>query len=135
MRNIFNYMYMYFMKLDHKTITTISQNDNLHFIGIFDESTNMWYNAWALYTYNKEYRYYKKSRDLLKYSINMDIDTNNIDHINIILRSILINSKTYITEKDIQIDIILSIITYLLKAKSYSIIKKHNLNYYVVEID
>ena len=65
----------------------------------------------------------------------MDIDTRNLDRNNIIVRSILINSKIYIdnNEKDLQLNIIVGVISYLLKAKSYGIIKKNQLNYYIIE--
>lgn len=125
---------MYYLKLDRKLITKISAGDNLHIIGIFDNTTNTWYNAWAIHSNIKQYKYYKKSRDLLKYSLNIDIDMTSIGYNNnIILRSILLNSKIYITEKELQIEIILSIITYLLKANSYSILKKDSLDYYIIE--
>lgn len=133
MINTLNIMYTNFKNLNYKNIIRINPEDNLHIIGVFDETDNIWYNGWCIFINRENYRYWKKSRDLLKYSINMDIDMNYLNNINIILRSILINSKIYLTDKDLQIDVILSIITYLLKAKSYSILKKYNLTYYIIE--
>ena len=125
MSNVLNYMYIYYTKLEKKKFEILEINKNLNFIGVYDESTNIWIHAWAIYTYIEQYNFYKKSRDLLKYAINMDIDTRNLDRNNIIVRSILINSKIYIdnNEKDLQLNIIVGVISYLLKAKSYDIIE------------
>ena len=134
MKNILNIMYINYKKLIIKNITEIKPNDNLHIIGVYDTIDNIWYNGWSIFVCRSNLRYWNKSRELLKYAINLDVDMNYSNSIAIIIRSILINSKLLLSEPEIQIDIILSIITYLLKANSYSIVKKYNLLYYIIEV-
>lgn len=136
MKNIINTMYLKFLSLPYIKVNfdQISVDNNFQYIGIFDDSSNIWYNAWSIYTDKKIIHSYKSSRDLLKYAINLDIDLNNYNSdIIVILRSILINSKIFLTNKNIQIELLLAIITYYINSKSYSVIKSNNLFYYIVE--
>ena len=106
-------------------------DDNYHIIGIYDKKNKIWYNAWGLYTEYKnqiEYNKYKKSKDLLIYALKLEKDNNSItDTEKMLLRYILVNAKIYITEKRTQLDIIISTIAYLIKAKKYDYISNNNL--------
>ena len=69
-----------------------------------------------------------KSKDLLIYALNLEKDNNSItDTEKMLLRYILVNAKIYITEKRTQLDIIISTIAYLIKAKKYDYISNNNL--------
>jgi len=51
-----------------------------------------------------------------------------------LIKSILVNSKFYVNEKKTQLNVILAIIAYLIKAKSYSIAKEGNNIIYIMEV-
>jgi hypothetical protein len=77
---------------------------------------------------------YKKSKDLLLYALNIPRDMHGVkDSEKLIIMSILINSKFYVSERKTQLDIILAIITYLTKSKNYYYIPKDDLRFYIIE--
>jgi hypothetical protein len=128
--------YIHFIKLSKLDITTpYNKTDDIHIIGFFDISQHMWYHAWAMTLSIHKESYYKKSKELLKYALDMDINKNGISVSEIpIIKSMLVNSKFYISEKRTQLDIIIALITYLLKAKRYYIEKDNNFVIYYIEI-
>lgn len=86
-------------------------------IGMYDNKLKIWFNGWAtlLNIQNKDMdpKRFKlnTSKDLLLYGLNIDIIDNSM--IKSIVRYVLTSSKIYINDKNIQLDIILSIIIYL----------------------
>ena len=122
MNNNYLYIaYINYINLEKKNTsnTNNEENDILKYsiIGYYDKKTNIWYNAWSIYD-NLYYDQYKLSKKLLIYALDIEKNLSNIDsYIKIIIRYILTSSKIYITEQ-IQLEIILSIITYFSKAKN-----------------
>jgi hypothetical protein len=132
MNNILYNSYIYFTKIKINNNKNNLELEKYNIIGIFDNSLNIWYNGWAIYDIkNKDV--YKKSKELLLYGINIERDLNgklNIEKA--IIKSILVNSKFYINDKDIQIKIIISLIAYLIKAKTYMILNVGSLEMYIM---
>jgi len=132
--NIFYNAYIYFTKLKIYRHSNQIQLEKTNIIGMFDKSTNIWYNGWAIYD-NDNSEKYKKSKELLLYALNIERDM----HIkNIIekamIKSILINSKFYICEKKLQLNLIVALISYFIKAKSYGIFKSGSIYIYTMEV-
>ena len=134
MSSILYNAYIYFAKLKFKTIANEVKPENLNIIGIFDEELNIWYNGWSIYDPD-HYEKYKLSKELLIYGLNIERDMGRSDIEKAIIKSILVNSKFYIAEKQIQLNVILSLITYFIKPKNYSYIKTGSLLIYVVELN
>jgi hypothetical protein len=131
--NIFYNAYIYFTKLKNYQPNQIYL-EKTNIIGFYDSSKNIWYNGWAIYD-NENTEKYKKSKELLLYAINIERDL----HIkNIIektmIKSILINSKFYINEEELQLNIIVALIAYFIKAKSYGIFKSESIYIYTMEV-
>ena len=132
MSNFFYNAYLNFLKLDHITDYDVTTNNNIQIIGYYDMEKNLWFNAWAIYLEptkenksNNIYKY-KKSKDLLLWALNIENDLNGISPIEKnIIKTIICSSKLYITdcfkvsdpEDSIQLEILLSVICYLIKAK------------------
>ena len=135
--NIFYNAYINFMRLKYKgrIDVNLTLGSNCHIIGIYDKSQNIWYNAWSLTGFpTSSNDLYKKSKDLLLYALNIPKDMHGVkESEKLIIMSILINSKFYISERKTQLDMILAIITYLTKAKNYYYIPKDDLRFYIVE--
>lgn len=100
-------------------------SDNGHLFGIYDKENKIWYHAWGLnyiILYDIKYinnRFFEKSKKLLLWALDMDISyTNDFEDIcyNSIVKNLITQSK-YIIENDYQLDIIVSLITYLLKCE------------------
>lgn len=124
--NILFSAYINYLKLEQ-----ISDGNPSQFIGAFDKYNKIWYNGWAIYDPN-HFQKYAKSRELLQYGINIDKYIHKPLEEKAIIRSILLNSKFYITEKKTQLDLILAIITYLTKANRIFKIKNGNLFFYCI---
>lgn len=93
-------------------------NENYQIIGLYDITNKIWYQGWAIFNNDKNNYYrYNKSKDLLKYALNIDRDFPISNNEKIIVRTMLINSKINIID-DLQRDIILSVITFLIHAKN-----------------
>lgn len=124
MNNSFFYnAYVYFTKLNK--VDAIN-NDTTQIVGYFDEEQSIWYNAWSMSDIDEDSKKYAKSKELLMYGLNINNDMKSISGADrIIIRSMLTNSKFYITERLTQFDIMLATICYLLKATAYLIIKKN----------
>jgi len=105
-----------------------------HLIGIFDKKLKIWYNAWSINNYNikdKNYNNYNNSlsKELLKYAIDAEIHTID-DVIRNIIKSIICNSKIYITEYKTQLELIIAIFLYFTKKKLFIIEKQNNLFFF-----
>ena len=105
-----------------------------HLIGIFDKKLKIWYNAWSINNYyikDNNYKNYNNylSKELLKWSID---DENHIinDVIRNIIKSIICNSKIYITEYKTQLELIIAIFLYFTKKKIFIIEKQNNLFFF-----
>ena len=150
MSNILYNAYIYFMKLNHhslnyKDIKTKNTNINVtqtklkvdNIIGMYDTKLHIWYNGWAIY--DSEFgqtNKYKLSKDLLLYGLNIQRDMRlKSEAEKALIKSILVNSKFYITEKKTQLYVILALIMYLTKAKNYLILKEGSIIIYAVEIN
>jgi hypothetical protein len=123
------------LKYKGRTNTDLTLGPNYHIIGVYDKEQKIWYNAWSLIGYPiNSFDLYKKSKDLLLYALNIPKDMHGVkDSEKLIIMSILINSKFYITERRTQLDVVLAIITYLTKAKNYYYIPKDDLRFYIIE--
>ena len=120
MNNNYLYIaYMNYIEIYDKSVDSFDKDDDnkkLQIIGYYDKKTNIWYNAWSFYD-PINFNQYKKSKELLNYAINIDNNLPGVESgIKMIIKYILTNSKIYI-EENIQLEIILSIIVYFLKAK------------------
>jgi hypothetical protein len=111
-------------KFDNNSVSNIYKFK--HLIGIYDNSLNIWYNAWGLN--NLDTNEIKLSKNLLKYLIDDDNIKKNInDHI---VKSFMFNTKIYITEEKTQLHFILAIFLYYTKIYNYEFKKIDNLIYY-----
>jgi hypothetical protein len=145
MSNFFYNAYLNYLKLDTFIITENNLNTNIQIIGYYDIEKKLWFNAWAIYNhtpkYNKSNDLHKRSKDLLTWALNLENDLNGILYTDkTIIRTIICSSKLYITDnfetsnanygiqaKDsIQLEILLSVICYLTKAKKYTWGYKNN---------
>jgi hypothetical protein len=124
--NILFTAYINYLKLEQ-----VNDGKPSQFIGAFDKRNKIWYNGWGIYDPNN-FQKYTKSRELLEYGINIDKYIHKSLEEKAIIRSILLNSKFYITEKKTQLDLILSIITYFTKAKRIYKIKNDDLFFYCI---
>jgi len=89
---------------------------NYEVLGLFDNNTNVWLWSWLIPYFNVEL--VKLSRELLNYGLKLDPSTN-ID-LHYYLKIQFLNSRITINN-DIELDIHLAIISYLMKNK-YSFI-------------
>jgi hypothetical protein len=138
MTSILYNSYIYYNKLFNKAKKlNLFIDETYHIIGVHDINKKLWFNAWALTEFNENKRKQMiKSKELLNYALNIENDIsstyNNIEKI--IIKTILINSKFYINEKETQLDVILSVICYLTKATDIRYIKSSNISIYYIKI-
>lgn len=153
--NFFYNAYIYFIKLKYNSINvefrnfnlnnndnndnfyTLLKNEYYQIIGIYDKRTKIWLNAWALINYdNNIEQNLNKIKELLKYILNFEKDMKSITNQfeKTLIKSILINPKIYIYEYKTQLDIVLSIICYLLKAKSIFYKLNNDIIVYIIKI-
>jgi hypothetical protein len=144
--NIFYNAYKYYINLKNDNLEISSNNRQV--IGFFDNKFKIWYNAWSMTTvpeyiieFSKKKNIeldkdlYRVSNELLKYGLNIHKDLQSVEpDRRYLIKTILINSKFYINEKKTQLDIILAIIAYLIKAKKVYYINDSNVFIYIVEI-
>jgi hypothetical protein len=126
--NIFLSAYLNFLKLS-------KANDDRPYqiIGIFDDNNKLWYNGWAIYDPDHS-GLYAKSRELLQYGLEIHKHIQKTNEEKAIIRSILVNSKFFISEKKIQLDLIVAIITYFTKTRCYNILKNDKLYIYCIYV-
>ena len=134
MSNILYNSYIYFMKLKDATDDINKmKTEKVNFIGVYDENQQIWYNGWTICDI-EHYDKYKLSKELLIYGLNIERDMGKSHVEKAIIKSILVNSKFYISNKNLQLNVIVALISYLVKAKSYSIFKVGSLSIYSIEI-
>jgi hypothetical protein len=86
-------------------------------IGLYDTSNKIWYYGWTIFNNDKKNYYrYNKSKELIKYALDIERDLPVSINEKQIIRSILINSKINIID-DLQLQIIIALATYILRAK------------------
>lgn len=108
------------------SLSTTEYSD--HLIGVFDNSLQIWYNAWGLHNYNNTE--IKLSKDLFKYLLDNDLyNKTNININDSIIKSLIFNSKIYITEQ-LQLNLIIAIFLFYTKIKIYKFKVINNLIYY-----
>ena len=135
MSNILYNAYIYFMKLKRSNVTTEIKMEKVNIIGMFDTTLKIWYNGWAIYDPDHGDKY-KLSKDLLIYGLNIERDMfAKSDVEKAMIKSMLVNSKFYINEKKTQLNVILALITYFLKAKSYSVVSMGSIWIYLIEVN
>ena len=128
MSNFFYNAYLNYLKLEPVRPDNIDDIQNIQIIGYYDTEKNLWFNAWAIYHEDRKESYkYKKSKDLLTWALNLENDLNGISSTDkTIIKTIICSSKLYITDsfenpkdpkESIQLEILLSVICYLTKAK------------------
>jgi hypothetical protein len=93
-------------------------NDQILGCYYYDTNTYMW--GWLLPFLNLSET--KISRELLNYGLSLDPISNNVNHF--FLKSLLVNSRIYVNN-DFELDLLLSISSYLLKNKIDFIYPKH----------
>ena len=140
MNNFLYNAYINFYKLPttSNVFSETSQNnlESSQMIGIFDNNKKIWFHAWSMYDIKININRYKSSRLLLDYAINIDKNMSISEEYKILVRSMLVNSKFYITEKKTQLYLLLAVILYLIGAKKwgmYAIDK--NIYYFVAVLD
>jgi hypothetical protein len=129
-------MYSNFLKLNN-TLEFNINNPNQHIIGYYTSNNKIWYNAWSI-TSKKKIANYKKSKELLLYGLDIDIHLQKMNYNELhiyIIKYVLINSKLYIDDGKIQIEFILSIILFFIKARKYGIYKKNNVSIFFIELN
>lgn len=104
--------------VDSKNENNIKLKSTYEVLGIFDNQTKVWIWAWLLpyLTYNETII----SRKLLDYGLKLEPDSNTNDHFYI--KSQLLNSRILI-EDDIELDIHLALVSYLVKELYLFVIK------------
>ncbi len=107
---------------------------NYQIIGYYDTTLKLWYNGWGLYVNKEVSDWYKKSKELLAYSIDIDKHQSMTNIEKVIIRYILTNTKLYISEKKTQLYLILAILIYLSKAKRYGYSRENDILTYAIEI-
>jgi hypothetical protein len=143
--NFFYNAYLNYLKLQSSDDYDIKDKLNTQRIGYFDTDTNIWYNGWTIYSLNIDKNdIHKKSKELLMYALNLENNLTSYSKIEkMIIKSTICNSKIYITDylkndknilisNSLQLEIILSVICYLTKAKK--IIHYFNNNIFIFEI-
>ena len=141
--NFFYNAYLNYFKLES------SYEDNLKIqqtIGYYDIEKSIWFNAWSIYNLESEkIDIHKKSKELLVYGLNIenDLNSNSITD-KMMIKSIICSSKIYITDgknikkkninTSIELQIILSVICYLTKAKKIAHFIKDNIIIFTIEI-
>jgi hypothetical protein len=126
-----NYFYKNNSKIINNSIIDKNNNDisvEYHLIGIYDKSLKIWYNAWALNNFNS--KEIKISKLLLDHLLNSDIEYNIKKNSLLIIKSIMCNSKIYITEYKTQLELILAIFIYYTRNDFIHNVKSGNLYYY-----
>jgi len=103
------------------------QKKEVHLIGIFDKSLKIWYNSWSLNNYSG-IGSTNLAKELLIYFIKSEANINNNIIWNII-KSIVCNSKIYITENKTQLQLIIAIYLYFTKKDMFRLQKLDNLFY------
>jgi hypothetical protein len=138
MTSILYNSYIYYNKLFNKAKRlNLFVDETYYIIGVHDKNQNIWFNAWALTEFDNDKRkQMTKSKELLNYALNIENDIssvyNNIEKI--IIKTILVNSKFYINEKETQLDVILSIICYLTKATDIRYTQSSQIFIYYIKI-
>jgi len=126
--NLLYTIYTNYLNLEMKIKSDKTNYNTKNLIGIYDESLHIWYNAWSLDNFDN------KSTKLSKYILKYILDTNNTNSsTNItysIIKSIICNSKIYITDEQTQIDLIVAIFMYYGKINKYNIEHNNNLYYW-----
>ena len=126
-----------FLTIIIRIVNIVKIKDIYQIIGIYDNRTYIWLNGWALINYEKSLeKNLVKTKELLLYILNFEKDMQSIYNKfeKTIIKSILINSKIYVYEKKTQLDIILAIICYLLKAKNIFKQVNNDITIYYAEI-
>jgi hypothetical protein len=91
------------------------EDKNRQILGYYDTKNKLWYNSWAIASTDKiKKNFFKKSKELLIYALDIDTNLSISEPLRVIIKSILVSSKIIIQEK-LQLDLILAISMYLLK--------------------
>ena len=104
--------------VDSKNENNIKLKSTYEILGVFDNQTKVWIWAWLLPYLN--YNETIISRKLLEYGLKLEPGSNTNDHFYI--KSQLLNSRILI-EDDIELDIHLALVSYLVKELYLFIIK------------
>jgi hypothetical protein len=143
--NFFYNAYLNYLKIEFISTEAYKDDNNIQTIGYYDAEKKIWYNGWAIYGLsNNKIDIHKKSKELLIYALNLENDlTSYSEAEKMIIRSIICSSKIYITdvEEDItqiienkQLEILLSVICYLIKAKKMIHYYANNIFVFAVKI-
>lgn len=142
--NFFYNAYFNYLKLEVVKEDSLFYTDpKTQIIGYYDMDKCIWYNAWSIYNLDTTRNdIYKKSKELLVYALNLEDDLNGYSEVEkMMIKSMLCNSKIIITDIDdindyqnsIQLQILLSVIYYLTKAKKIAHYYKNNYLFYVMQ--
>ena len=142
--NFFYNAYFNYLKLEVVKEDSLFYTDpKTQIIGYYDMDKRIWYNAWSIYNLDTTHNdTYKKSKELLVYALNLENDLNGYSEVEkMMIKSMLCNSKIIITDIDdindyqnsIQLQILLSVIYYLTKAKKIAHYYKNNYLFYVMQ--
>jgi len=146
--NFFYNAYLNYLKLD---ISTNADNRNIatQTIGYFDVEKKIWYNGWAMYSIDKDTNkndIHKKSKELLIYALNLENDLTAYSEVEkMIIKSMICSSKIFITDNledvnntqinnSIQLEMLLSVICYLTKAKKLIHYYKNNVFIFDIQL-
>ncbi len=131
-----NFFYKAYMNFNKLKKDFVNHDKNLSFnIGYYDHKNKIWYNGWAINaSSNISPQYYSKSKELLKYALDIEKDMLSVDlYQRILIKSCLINSKYHVSDK-VQLDMIVAIITYLTKATKFNVIKTNDISSFSIDI-
>ena len=143
MSNFFYNAYLNYLKLEPSTVADSDDIDNVQIIGYYDMEKHLWFNAWAIYNGDPTQTYkYKRSKDLLAWALNIENDLKGMLATDkTIIKTMICSSKLYITDcfekprESIQLEILLSIICYLTKAKKcYWLSNTNNFAYAIIRL-
>ena len=125
--NFFYNAFFNYLKLESISFGQTSEDPNMQVIGYYDNSLKIWYNAWAICDSSGEkMSVHKKSKELVIYGLNLENDLFSVSNAEkMMIKSIICNSKIFINDmtseidysESLQMQIILSVICYLTKAK------------------
>ncbi len=143
--NFFYNALINFYKIKMSTDKISLDDPSIQKIGYYDIEKKLWYHGWTIYGLASTNDPHKKSKELLSYVLNIERDLKGISEVEkMIIKSMISNGKIYITDEDnnsdlsqennLQINILLAVICYLIKAKKITMYNNNNIIVYAVQV-
>jgi hypothetical protein len=143
--NFFYNALLNFYKIEKSKDQNFFDDLNTQKIGYYDTEKKIWYHAWAIYGLVSTNDPHKKSKELLSYVLNIERDLKGISEVEkMIIKSMISNGKIYVPDQEndsdfsqdnnLQINLLLAVICYLIKAKKIASYTNNNIIVYAVQV-